>query len=635
MRKINRILLSAVMASMMPLTCLAVRADRDEDAAFEEFMSSEFKEAMESDYLTLHYTVKDYSGMDIDKPELIAGEQSWESYEEASQEAADTIKELKSFDRSKLSEENQINYDVYLFYLERYKELNDMPLFDFAFEPNGILDNLTVNFTEFVFYREEDINDYLEVLSTVDDYVYECLEVTQRQASEGYFLCDQALDETLDSIDKFVAKKEDNELIIIFNKNMDAMESISDADRQEYKDRNREIVLNEYIPAYEKVGEELEKLRGSRKGGDAVYDLPGGKEYYESLLKLKTSTDATAQEIFDLGDQYLQSMMTDYFIAAYAGKGDFNETRPEEDAESVLHYLQDHLDDFPEGPKVNFVASYLDPSVASPSTVAYYMTPPIDDVTSNVIRINGDLVGDTNELFTTLAHEGFPGHCYQITWFFDKGPHPLRSVVSNQGYTEGWAMYVQDYAWRLSGLSEASADLQRMDQNVNYLLNALCDIAVNGLGYDKDELTEYMGSLGLDAGFSDSMYDFVVANPAMITPYGIGLLQFLRLKDLAQNSLGDDFNLKDFHEVLLSGGDRPFNLVEADVRKYIENNGAVPQENKQDNIPPLPIVDPGTPSDSSNSAVPIICAVVCLLGIIGAWLWRRHIRRKNVFGDEA
>ena len=144
MRKINRILLSAVMASMMPLTCLAVKAERDENAAFEEFMDSEFKEAMESDYLTLHFTVKDYSGMDIDKPELIVGEQSWESYEEAYQEAVDTIEEMKTFDRSKLSEENQINYDVYLFYLERYKELNHMPLFDFAFEPNGVLDNLTV-----------------------------------------------------------------------------------------------------------------------------------------------------------------------------------------------------------------------------------------------------------------------------------------------------------------------------------------------------------------------------------------------------------------------------------------------------------------------------------------------------------
>ena len=109
----------------------------------------------------------------------------------------------------------------------------------------------------------------------------------------------------------------------------------------------------------------------------------------------------------------------------------------------------------------------------------------------------------------------------------------------------------------------------------------------------------------------------------------------MKLKDLAQNSLGDDFNLKDFHEVLLRGGDRPFDMVEADVRRYIENNGAVPQENKQDNIPPLPIVDPSTPEAGNNYLIPIICGIVCLLGIVGAWLWRRHIRRKNVFGDEA
>ena len=84
--------------------------------------------------------------------------------------------------------------------------------------------------------------------------------------------------------------------------------------------------------------------------------------------------------------QSLRSMLQEYMMLMYTSAGDFDEKRPEEDAETVLHFLQDHLEDFPEGPKVNFIASYLDPSVANPSTVAYYLNPPVDDVTENVIR---------------------------------------------------------------------------------------------------------------------------------------------------------------------------------------------------------------------------------------------------------
>lgn len=633
MKKIRNILLASAMLLSVPAGIVRTSAAGDENQAFEEFMDSEFREMMESDYLTMHYTLKDFSKTGFDKPDLTVGDASWESYGEAYQEGLDTVARLKSFDYDALSEENKINYDTYLFYLERMNELNNMPLLDFAFAPNGVLDNLTVNFTEFAFYREEDINDYLEVLSTTDSYLDECIELTKRQASEGYFMCDAALTATIETIDKFTGKTDDNELIIIFEKNIDAMEGISDAHRQEYKDRNRDIVLNEYIPAYKKVGEELKKLQGSRKGGASVYDLEGGREYYESLLKFKTSTDLTPQEIFDLADGYLQQELQNYILMMYTGEGDFEEARPEEDAESVLHFLQNHLEDFPAGPDVTFTASYLDPSVANPSTVAYYMNPPIDDVTENIIRINGDLVGDTNELYTTLAHEGFPGHCYQITWFLNQNPHPLRSQMSNMGYTEGWAMYVQDWAWRNSGLSADSAELQRMDQNVSYILNAVSDVAVNGLGYDEEELGEYLTGLGLSAESAASLYDFVCQQPALITPYGIGLVQFLRLKDMAVSSLGDQFNLKDFNTVLLTGGDRPFALVEADVKKYIESRGGTPSGSSMPGSPVSPIVDPEPPH--SNTWIPLLIGGICIAALIACLLWRRSVRNRKVFEDEA
>ncbi len=634
MKKIRNILMAAAAALCMPFSAVRTAAEKDENQAFEKFMDSEFREMMESDYMTMHFTLKDFAKTGYDKPDLTVGDASWESYEEAYQEGLDTAAVLKSFDYDALSEENKINYDTYLFYLERLNEMNAMPQLDFVFAPNGVLDNLTVNFTEFAFYREEDINDYLEVLSTVDSYLDECMELTRRQAADGFFMCDAALNTTLESIDKFTGKTEDNELIIIFNKNIDAMEGISEAHRQEYKDRNRDIVLNEYIPAYQRAGEELKKLQGSRRGGDSIYDLEGGREFYESLLKFKTSSNLSPQEIFDLADGYLRQELQTYILMMYLGEGDLEEARPQEDAESVLHFLQNHLEDFPAGPDVTFTASYLDPSVAKPSTVAYYLNPPIDDVTDNIIRINGDLVGDTNELYTTLAHEGFPGHCYQITWFLNQNPHPLRSQITTLGYTEGWAMYVQDWAWRNSGLSAESAELQRLDLNVSYMLNAAADVAVNGLGYDRNELETYLSELGLSADAAESLYDFVCEQPGLITPYGIGLIQFLKLKDMAEASLGEQFNLKEFNTVLLTGGDRPFALVEADVRKYIENKGAVPTAGSAgSSVPSAPDAVPEPARRSSR--IPLLIGGICIAVLITCLLWRQSVRKRKVFEDEA
>ncbi len=589
-----------------------VMAEENED--FDAFLTDEFVEAMESDYLTMHFTIRDYNSLGIEKPEAIIGTVDGD-YDQTIEDLQETLDKLESFDYNSLSATQQHDYDALKFHLENMITLNKYPLFDFYFAPgDGIIDALTTNLTEFIFYEKSDFEDYLDIVESVPGYIDEALEMTKKQAAEGYFLNETALDSTLEGIDKFVEKTTDNPLIVIFDENVDAFAGLSDAEKQDYKQRNKDLILNQYIPSYAHAGDVLESLRGSRTYGDAVCDLPDGKEYYAALARYKSSTDASLEELVQICEDYLDLSIGELYSAYMKYKNvDEEEYMDEMEPEEILAFLQNHLDDYPNGPEVTFKASYLDPSIANDSIVAYYMEPPLDDLKNNVIKINGDNVNDTNEMYTTLAHEGFPGHLYQITWYLNTNPNMVRTQLNMIGYTEGWAMYAEDQTWHLSSLSEGAAEINRIYTNLNYVLDAYADLAVNGLGWSADDLEKKMVELGLNSGLGQTLYEFVTENPGQILPYGVGLAQFMRIRSVAEASLGDRFDVREFNEVLLTYGDRPFDAVEADVNRWLKG---IPEAKDPETVQP----EHTTPANNTSSSnkymyMGIGAGVLCLIVI--------------------
>ena len=616
LRKI--ITLAAAAALAMP----AVPVYADSDSEFEEFLMDEFVELMESDFMTLHFGLKDYEKYGIQKPEPIIGEASWDGYESDAADLQETLDTLLSFDRASLNAEHQHDYDTLKFYVENMIRLNEYKYFDICFYPgNAITSNLLTNFTEYVFYRKEDIDDYLDVLKSTPAFLDQIMDITKKQAAEGYFINDSSLDEMQEDIAKFTEKKEDNQLIVIFDNNIDAFEGISDADREEYKAVNRDIVLNEFIPAYDKVADELEALRGSRTAGPAVCDLPDGAEYFANYAKFKTSTDATVQEMLDICTDYIKTGIYELYEVYDAAEEEIEMSDPTE----VLTYLQNHLEEYPEGPEVTFRASYLDPSVANDSIVAYYMEPPVDDLKDNVIKINGDNVGDTVDLYTTLAHEGFPGHLYQITWYLNTQPSLIRTQLSTLGYTEGWAMYAESNALKDSGISDKAAKFYALNVGISYVLDAAVDLGVNGLGWTMEDVKKYLKNSSLNEQIAQDLYDFVTDNPGQILPYGVGLAQFARLREDAEAELGDDFDVVEFNKVLLTYGDRTFNLVEQDIKDYYGNGEAAPEKSAE----PDKTEEPVTPAPGKKgSGIPLAIAGGVLAVLLIVFLIARGSRKR-------
>ena len=621
--------LTAVLAALLVVFSTVVRPVKAEDnnIEFDQFLNDLFVEMMEEDYMTMHFSFADYQRAGITKPDPNIGRIKLEDYADDKAYSEEVLKKLQSFDYESLSETQKHDYNALKFHLENEIALNQFPDFDFAFTPTeGIINNLLTNFTEFVFREKEDIDDYLAVLASTPAFIDDCLELTKTQAAKGAFMTDSALDDTLDQIAKFTAKTDDNQLIIIFDENMDAFEGITDEERADYKARNRDIVLNQYIPSYAKAGEVLETLRGSRGEAIGLAEIPYGADYYAAKARMKSSTDATVEELLDMCTSFLYDTLDEYISIYRSDPSVVNasETVDMETPEEVLTYLQNHLQDYPQGPQVTFDAKYLDPSVANDGIVAYYLNPPLDALKDNVIKINGNAVADINELYETLSHEGFPGHLYQITWYLNTDPSWLRTAINLIGYTEGWAMYSEMRAWEFSGLSANYARMNALDTAMNYVLDCAADLGLNGLGWKEDQLTEYIEDLGFNSAIVPQLIDFVTSDPGVLLPYGIGLLQFETMYKDSVKALGTKFEPIEFNRMLLQYGDRPFGEVRKDMKAWLEAQGSeVPSPT------PVPSASPSGEPEPAHSSSTLIYAIggALVLLLVVVLLARRSYKK--------
>lgn len=557
-----------------------------EEKDFDVFIEEQVKQLLEEDYISLHFSVVDPESMGITVPEVTLGNDvSWESYDEEKQRMEGVLEQLHSFDRETLSDEQKNEYDTYEFYLKTMADLNAYPYFDFAFiASGGVLDAIQTNLSEFRFDKEQDFEDYLILVGEVDEYLEECMALTQTQAKDGYFLSNSQLQQTLDAIDSFLERTDDNALIISFNDAVDGFEGLDASYAQNLKDRNEELIINEVIPAYEDVRDGLEELEGSRNGGDSVYDLDGGKDYYQALASYKTGIDGDIQEMIDVCEKYMDRAMDEFIDLLSRKDSDFMYEYVEMDsAEEILNYLEENMKDLPEMENRDWTVDYLDPSIASDSVNAYYVTAPIDNMNINVMKVNGDNVSDTNSMYETLAHEGFPGHLYQTVTFSE---NDMAYVCGPIGYTEGWAMYAEMLGWSWSPLSEEAGSYNAVMTGINYVLDAVVDLGVNGLGWSVDDLADYLDGKGFNSAIAGSLYDFVAEQPGVILPYGVGLAEIMNMRYEAEEMLGSDFDLLSFNTVILEGGARPFSKVEEDFHAWLYEDGNAGTAVKKGNSSP-------------------------------------------------
>lgn len=206
-------------------------------------------------------------------------------------------------------------------------------------------------------------------------------------------------------------------------------------------------MLKTYVlPAYQQLIKTVVELKDSGKNEEGLCYLPNGKEYYELTVQASTGSARTVPQLQKL----TKNQMKDDLAAMKAVIGLTAEQAKETavmestDPKEILNSLSlDIQKTFPKLPQTSVEVKYVPKAMEAHLSPAFYMIPALDDTEENVIYVNQAQMGNKLTLYTTLAHEGYPGHLYQTVYYASTKPDPLRSIFNFGGYVEGWATYAE------------------------------------------------------------------------------------------------------------------------------------------------------------------------------------------------
>ena len=552
---------------------------------FEELTGDIFRENAASSILDRHYLMAEPENFNLSKPESLYGNADLEGLQKSSDAIAGYLDRLNAIDPGSLSSEDQLDYQILKAYLETESTCQGLELYTQPLAPTiGVQAQLPILLAEYEFYREEDIDDYFSLLEGLGAYFDQILSLEQEKASQGLMMSDDAIDRVLDSCEPYLDSSENCVLAGTFLERLDRLNGLDSAKKEDYVRRHEELIRTAFVPAYEKLMEGLSGLKGSGKVQGGLCRYPDGREYYRYLVY--SSTYTSCRDVTTLRKTIERRIERDFreLASIVTRRQDLLDSLPDvsfaftEPHEILRHLMEQTALSYPapicEDYTIRYVPKALEP-VLSP---AFYLTPPIDRDGSNTIYINqGSASSGQDHLFTTLAHEGYPGHLYQTTYFLSTDPSPFRHLLSFGAYTEGWATYVEMESYQMDeSLDQDLARLLALNSSITLGLHAYIDIMVNDQGWDISQIHNFITSYydDPDQEFSAALYEAMVDNPSNYLEYYVGYLEFSDMREKAEEALGEAFDLMEFHRFLLDTGPAPFSVLRKGLERWIQEQDA-------------------------------------------------------------
>jgi uncharacterized protein (DUF885 family) len=546
---------------------------------FDALSNEVFLDNVQSDSITLNYTLANPEKYGITNYKPTLGDFTLEAMKESLAKSENYAARLKAIDYKKLTDDQKLTYDVMKDYYKVDDNAEDLLLYYEVLSPTvGLQAQLPILYAEYSFYDKDDIDAYLELLPCTYDYFNQIIEFEKLKSDAGLFMSDRSADDIIKQCEALIADKENNFLITVFNDKVKQYDGLTKDEIKTYQEKNKDAVINYVIPAYQLIIDGLKSLKGTGTNEGGLCNLDKGKEYYKSLVRTETGSNRSVEELIKLLDKYMDkniaSMQT--LLAKDASLLDqaSNPSYPMTDPEEILTYLQDAIKDrFPDMDKVNYTIKYVHKSLEDFISPAFYLTPAIDNYEDNSIYINGSDKFDLSQIFTTLAHEGYPGHLFQNVYYAQQNPAPIRSTMNFGGYSEGWATYVEMISYHMAGIDDNLASLLEENNAVILMMYARADIGINYEGWSRKESDEYLkGMLGItDEETLDQFYISMVEEPANYLQYTIGYIELMELRNKAEKALEDKFSEKDFHEFILKTGPSQFFVIDKYLDKWINS----------------------------------------------------------------
>lgn len=571
-KKRSVIIASLFLAALIVSVFLFRHFSGNENQRFETYTKELFCQEVAGSTISLHYTLKNPKAYGIDHAPVTFGYCTTDTAAICAS-AENAIAVLHSFDRNRLSKKNKLTYDILENYMSSAHALAPYALYEEPLAPmTGTQAQLPVLLSEYQFYGQSDIDTYLELLTKAPEYFHSILEFEQAKSESGLFMASYSADAIIAECQSFIDMGEQNYLYSSFAERLAAVE-LPDETKNAYIEANSEHIKNYIFPAYAELKDGLTALRETGKNNNGLCHLPDGRKYYELTVASETGSSRTIPELQRLTQGQMFTDLTDMQkILSPTAEGasvssDLFKTQgtllENPDPASILADLEEKLaDNFPKPPRVNTEIKYVQKSMEEYLSPAFYMIPAIDNSSDNVIYINQGHLPDDLSLFTTLAHEGYPGHLYQTTYYASRNPDPIRTLLNYGGYVEGWATYSEMMSYYYAPVSKEQATLMQKNTSVILGLYALADMGIHYEGWTLLDAVSFFRSYGItDTDTIEKIYDLIIADPANYLKYYIGYVEFLEMKKEALEAWEDDFSQEKFHKAVLDVGPAPFELV--------------------------------------------------------------------------
>lgn len=542
-------------------------ASETDNEAFEQYVHTLFSEAVSSDAITLHSYLEHPADYGITDYEVTLGRYDTNPYDNAS-EITEELNTLKSFDRTTLSKKQQLTYDELIIYFENELEYSDLYIFDTDLcVTTGFHVQFPLILAEYTFLEEKDVQEYIAVLEDSDEFFKSMADYEAIRSQNGYFMEDSLANQIIDECKNFIDSADDGYLITTFDEKLDALTGISDTAKDEYKVSNANAVKNHLLKGYEILIDGLTKLVGTNQYKGGLCNYPNGEKYYQYLLNRSLGWSKSVEEYDSLLDDYIRSnlfamqslMAKDSSLSEQFDSFSFSLTEPK----TILEDLKKRISsDFPQGPDVDYDIKYITEALQESVSPAMYFLPQLDNIDINSIYINPKGTASA-QLYPTLAHEGYPGHLYQTTYFAATDPDLIRYLIAPDGFVEGWATYCELFSYRYADTGNPTLNaLEQANYATILCLYAKCDIGINYYGWTEEDTAYYISNYGFsDKNIAHEMFKAMISNPGNYCNYVLGWIGFSELKKEAQTQLGSAFSNLNFHKYILDMGSVPFDML--------------------------------------------------------------------------
>lgn len=553
---------------------------------FDRFLNSCFREYAAENTVTLHFKLSNPSAYGIKTPvSPTYGDFSSDTLKKNCSRSKELLQKLYTFPTSSLTKNQKLTWQIFQDYLNESIMNEKYILYSSPLGTNGLQSEIPVTLSEYRLDNEKDIKDYLSLVNQVPELFTQILDFEQERRNAGLISPSFVISDTIDQIDQFLnASEENNPLIQSFEDRLTEVESLSKDQKASYIANNRLLVTDKVLPAYKSLKTSLQAYTNDSKNTSSkerLCEYKNGQDYYKFLLMSNVGTDFSPEDCITILEAQLKNTVKDISSLTAKNKDLYTEYLSATPALSapkeIMNTLKnDSLIDFPEIKNISCQLKNVPDALSGTSACAFYLVPPIDSTKDNIIYINKSRV-DSNELFSTLAHEGYPGHLYQTNYFLTTNPSPLRTFLHCAGYDEGWGTYAQLYSYNFIEFKNVDEQttkqlrqLYRDNDLLSLSLSSLCDLYVNYKNYDENALANYLQTYGIDKDSAQNLYRYVIENPTTYLSYSIGYYELDQLKQTMSDSLGKAFKISDFHEAVLNVGSCNFSILRQEIEKETE-----------------------------------------------------------------